>query len=303
MNSASHGRSSHPSSGKTAKDENFPVASWLLAARHRIHVRTFYRFARAIDDIADSPDLGRSDKLVALRAFGRSVGDNDNDSLAYAAAHAMRESLEETRITPEHCRDLVRAFEQDATKDRYASWEELMDYCILSAAPVGRYLIDLHGGPLQAYPASDALCSALQVLNHLQDCGQDYCALDRVYLPQDWMQLEEVPCAALDAAGMTPALRCVQDRCLEGIDRLLVEAAPLPIQLKSVRLAMEASAIQTIARTLVKELKRRDPLAERVVLSPIQYAFCILRGVASAAWLRLIRCTQTTRKATSASAT
>ena len=303
MNSVSHGPSSHPSSGKTAKDENFPVASWLLAARHRVHVRTFYRFARAIDDVADSPDLSPSEKLARLRAFGRLVGDSDNDCLAYAAARAMRESLEETRITPEHCRDLVRAFEQDATKDRYASWEELMEYCMLSAAPVGRYLIDLHGGPHEAYPASDALCNALQVLNHLQDCGQDYCALDRVYLPQDWMQLEEVSCAALDSAGMTPALRRVQDRCLEGIERLLVQAAPLPVKLKSVRLAMEASTIQTIARTLAKELKRRDPLAERVVLSPIQYALCILRGVASAVWQRLIRCAHTTKKTTSASAT
>ena len=65
-------------------------------------------------------------------------------------------------------------------KSRYANWAELIDYCLLSASPVGRYLIDLHGESKNAYPASDALCNALQVLNHLQDCQEDYRALDRV---------------------------------------------------------------------------------------------------------------------------
>ena len=279
-------------SGKTARDENFPVASLLVSARYRPHVRTFYRFARAMDDVADSPDLDAPEKLRRLRTFERALTDPHTDDAPQAVA--MRRSLARTAITPEHCRNLIRAFEQDVTKRRYASLEELMAYCMQSAAPVGRYLIDLHGGPTRAHPASDALCNALQILNHLQDCGLDHRTLDRVYLPRDWMQAEGAAYASLAKASATPALRTVLDRCLSATDGLLAQAAPLPLQLRSVRLAMEASVILTLARRLSKELRRRDPLAERIVLRPWQSAYCMARGIASALWGRLRRRARTT---------
>ena len=104
----------------------------------------------------------------------------------------MRSSLLETKISIQHCLDLIIAFKRDATKSRYADWPSLMDYCRYSAAPVGRYLIDLHGGSETDYPPSDALCSALQVLNHLQDCKEDFETMNRVYLPLDSLQRHNV---------------------------------------------------------------------------------------------------------------
>ena len=106
---------------------------------------------------------------------------------AFETAHRMRASLAATGVASRHCLDLIAAFKQDATKGRYDDWDDLMGYCILSAAPVGRYLLDLHGGSRDGYGSSDALCMALQVINHLQDCQDDYRQLDRVYLPGDWM--------------------------------------------------------------------------------------------------------------------
>ncbi|MGH6886742.1 MAG: squalene/phytoene synthase family protein, partial [Geminicoccales bacterium] len=205
-------------SGKGARDENFPVGSWLLPARLRPHVATFYRYARAIDDIADNPRLVAHDKVARLERFAAAIRGEERDEPALATAHAMRASLAATGIATRHCLDLIAAFEQDATKLRYADWSELMGYCALSANPVGRYLIDLHGEPRHAYPASDALCSALQVLNHLQDCQDDFRNLDRVYLPLDWLDEERLPVEVLNEVQASPGLRRMLDRCLDGVD-------------------------------------------------------------------------------------
>ena len=265
-------------SGKGAADENFPVGSRLLPARLRPHVARFYAYARAIDDIADSPDLERGEKIRRLEGFARAVSGVETADPAFAKAHEIRRSLAETGVSCEHCVDLTRAFKQDAAKSRYGDWDELMAYCRFSAAPVGRYLVDLHGQPSSAYPASDALCNALQVLNHLQDCGDDYRALNRVYLPQNWMKEAGARVDSLQAGQSTVALRRVLDRCLDATDLLLRQAQRLPEQLADIRLAMESAAILAIARKLSRELRRRDPLAERVVLSKAQYIGCCLRG-------------------------
>ena len=266
-------------SGKGAADENFPVGSWLLPAGLRRHVAKFYAYARAIDDIADDPDLGADEKIRRLDGFARAVSGTDTADPAYHKAHEIRRSLDETRVTHRHCVDLTRAFKQDAVKLRYADWNELIGYCNFSAAPVGRYLVDLHDQPATVYPASDALCNALQVLNHLQDCRDDYKALNRVYLPQEWMREAGAVVEDLGRNRSTAALRRVLDRCLDASDHLLVAAESLPRQLLSLSLAMESAVILAIARKLSVELRRRDPVAERVVLSKAKYVGCCLRGV------------------------
>ena len=132
-------------SGKSAADENFPVGSWLLPTSLRPHIAAFYAYARAIDDIADNPDLQPADKIARLDGFARAVRGIEVTDPAFRKAHDIRRSLAGTRVTHRHCLDLVRAFKQDATKLRYDDWDDLIGYCDLSAAPVGRYLVDLHG--------------------------------------------------------------------------------------------------------------------------------------------------------------
>ena len=200
---------------------------------------------------------------------------------AFAKAHELRRSLAAAGVTHRHgVGPLPVAFKQDATKLRYADWEELIAYCNLSAAPVGRFLVDLHGEPVEAYPASDALCNALQVLNHLQDCGDDYRNLNRVYLPQDWLAGAGIDVEALGRGRSSTALRSVLDRCLDATDGLLATAERLPDQLRDARFAMEAAAIVAIAGKLARELRRRDPLAARVALSKAQLGACCALGVA-----------------------
>ena len=253
-------------SGKGAGDENFPVGSFLLPKRLRPKVAIFYAYARAIDDIADNPDLDPDEKVARLDGFDRALL-GETDDPAYAKAHRIRETMAETGQVIRHCRDLLIAFKQDAVKSRYDDWDDLMNYCRHSAAPVGRFLIDLHGGPDSAWPAADALCNALQVINHLQDCADDYRNLDRVYLPGDWMAAEGASVVELRGAAMTPGLLRVKDRCLDGVDALLGDARPLMPALRSRRLALESAAIHALARTLSKRLRAGDPVAARIELS------------------------------------
>lgn len=265
-------------SGKGAGDENFPVGSILIARHLRPHVGIFYRFARTIDDIADNPALAPDDKIARLDACAAAVTGDVADG-ASPAALQMRASLVETAVPARHCLDLISAFKQDAVKARYADWDELIDYCNRSASPVGRYLLDLHGEDPALWPANDALCNALQVINHLQDCGKDYREMNRIYLPQDWMAREGARDDELAGAALSPALRRVLDRCLDGCRTLDRVSAALPRRLVSRRLGAETSVILTLARRLVRQLGRRDPLAERVELTKPEVLACSIAGL------------------------
>ena len=268
-------------SGKSAATENFPVGSFLIAPALRPHVAAYYAWARAIDDIADDPELDGQEKLRRLDkmelALAGAMGRRDP---ALAVARNLRQSLLQTDVPFSTALDLVSAFKQDVEKSRYGSWDELMDYCDRSAAPVGRFLLHLHGErAAAAFDASDALCKALQVINHLQDCKEDYIGLDRVYLPQDWMERHGANDAMLGAPMCTENLRKVLDECLNATRDLMETAQGLPALLCSRRLAMESAVIINMARELIAELAGRDPLKAKVRLSKGQYAMAMLKGI------------------------
>ena len=190
-------------SGKGHRDENFPVASWLLSEERRGPILAFYRFVRAADDVADHPSLSPETKLKLL--------DDLDDALTGRGpsdphAEPLRIALAETGLHPKHALDLLKAFRLDARKNRYSNWSELMDYCALSAAPVGRFVLDVHGEDPSMWPASDAMCSALQIINHLQDCADDYRRLNRVYLPFDMLAAHGASVEMLDAPKASPPL-------------------------------------------------------------------------------------------------
>ena len=274
-------------SGKGAGDENFPVGSFLLPKALRPHVARFYAFARAIDDVADNPALAPEDKVARLSGFERGLT-SETAEPGYETAVRLRESLIETGVTTRHGCDLVSAFKQDAYKLRYADWGELIDYCLRSASPVGRYLLDLHGEDPGGYPQSDALCNALQVINHLQDCQDDYREMDRVYIPQDWLAEHGARTEDLDMPQATEGLRRTLQLCVRETEALMVEARRLPPKLRSLRLALESAVIVEIADQLLRELAARDPLAERVELTKPQFLWCGFKGVAKTLFARCL---------------
>ena len=266
---------------KDAKYENFPVGSWLLSGNLRAHVTCFYAFARSADDIADNPELSSDEKIKRLDGFEEALLGRGSGDTAFQDAMDMAESLKESGVSPQHCRDLLCAFKQDALKSRYSDWADIVAYCALSAAPVGRYLIDLHGGSNSGYWASDALCAALQLINHLQDCGDDYRAMNRVYLPMDWVNEAGLDLTDLSCDTTTPALRRVLDWTLIGINGQLRDAKALPASLHSTRLSLEASVIYQIAQKLSQKLGENDPLSQRIELSKPDLASCSIKGVAA----------------------
>ncbi|MEO1311023.1 MAG: squalene synthase HpnC [Pseudomonadota bacterium] len=265
-------------SGKGAADENFPVGSFLLPKRLRPHVATFYAFARAIDDVADNPDLSAEEKIRRLDAFDRALQGDPEPGEGYAKAYRLAESLRETGVATGHGSDLIAAFKQDAVKNRYENWKDLVGYCELSANPVGRYLLDLHGEDVMGYRQSDALCTVLQIVNHLQDCADDRREMDRVYIPEPWLTEAGGAIEDLDGAAETPALRAVIERLLDGCERLMVDARDLPAVLKSRHLAMESAVIVRLADRLIALLRGRDPVATRVALAKIDFARAGLFG-------------------------
>src|SRR6202451_2546574 len=190
-------------SGKGHQDENFPVASWLIAPRHRGAILAFYNFVRTADDIADHATLAPEQKLSLLdRLEAGLTGAHDEDAVAVR----LRAALAARNLSPKHAQDLIAAFKLDVTKLRYRDWDELIGYCSLSAMPVGRFVLDVHGEPRSAWAASDALCGALQINNHLQDCHADYCKLDRVYVPLDALAAAGARVEDIGAARSSPQL-------------------------------------------------------------------------------------------------
>lgn len=248
-------------SGKGSADENFPVASHLIAPRFRPPVMAFYRFARAADDVADNALAEPASKLELLEILRASLTGESNEA---SEGRDLRKMLAERGLSDEHPIDLLEAFRRDCTKLRYDSWDDLMDYCRYSASPVGRFVLDVHGESRGLWPMNDALCAALQVINHLQDCGKDKREIDRVYIPLDRLAAAGLTVDALDAPAASPALRGVIVALTRQTLQLLDVSRPFAGKIRDGRLALEVGVIQALAEDLCKGLLARDPLSQTV---------------------------------------
>ena len=275
-------------SGKGHRDENFPVASRLIHPRHRRTILAFYEFVRTADDIADHGTLAPSEKLALIDQLEATLLGVSNQE---PVGIALRAELSEHRLSPRHAQDLLTAFRMDVTKRRYRDWDDLIGYCSYSAMPVGRFVLDVHGESRATWPANDALCAALQIVNHLQDCGTDYRNLDRVYIPLDALAAAGTTVEALGQARASPALLACIHTLARRTKGLLREARIFPSIIFDTRLGLEVAVIQRLAEHLAGLLARRDPLSEQVHLGPAGFAcrgaLAILLGVMQRAGRRL----------------
>jgi squalene synthase HpnC len=273
MSSASELRS-----GKTHRDENFPVASWIIHPRHRALILAFYNFVRTADDIADHASLEPAEKLRYLDLLeAELLGNGDTQKEAVN----LRLALSERAMPPRHALDVLIAFRMDVTKLRYENWDEVIHYCRYSAMPVGRFMLDVHGESTSTWAASDALCAGLQINNHLQDCAKDFRDLNRVYLPRDALAATGATVEMLGAAkSPAPLLQCLQALAVR-TETLLDESKSLSAEVRDFRLGLEVAVIQAFADKIVGLLKVRDPLSERVHLSPLELLGQSVGGIAS----------------------
>ena len=264
---------------RTATTENFPVASWLLKPAARAPILAFYRFARTADDIADDARGDPAARLAQLAAMRATIA---GEAEADPAALVLREAMADRHLDPSHALDLLAAFTRDVTTSRTADYAALIAYCEKSAMPVGRFVLDVHGEDRATWPASDVLCAALQIVNHLQDCGRDFRNMDRVYIPDAMLSAAGLDASVLAADRSPPALlgviRDLAGRCAA----LLTEAKPFAAMLRDRRLAAEVRVIQRLAEDLTQQLLRRDPLAERIAHSKPRAAWLALGAVLGA---------------------
>jgi hydroxysqualene synthase len=265
-------------SGKTHRDENFPVASWIIHPRHRALILAFYNFVRTADDIADHATLGAPDKLAYLDLLeAELLGQGDSQPEAVN----LRQALRQRSMPPRHALDVLIAFRMDVTKLRYENWDEVINYCRYSAMPVGRFMLDVHGESTSTWAASDALCAGLQINNHLQDCAKDYHDLNRVYLPRDALAAAGASVEELGAKRSSPALlQCLHSLATRTAD-LLDESKSLGAEVNDFRLGLEISVIAAFAGKIVGLLKVRDPLSETVHLSPMQLTAYSVSSIAT----------------------
>ena len=157
--------------------------------------------------------------------------------------------------------------------------------CAANISPTtGRFLLDLHGESHDTWAASDALCSALQVINHLQDCKDDYRALDRVYLPADWLAEEGIAADEIDRPAASPALARVLARMVAATRPLVAAARDLPGGVVNKGMRRESAVIVAIAERLLDKLDGRDPLAQRIELTKWEVIKAALGGLWRGGW-------------------
>jgi len=198
--------------------ENFPVASVLLPSKLRLPISVIYAFARTADDFADEGNASQETRLEQLDVYSKALSEIKNHG--YSGTDPIFIAL--TDVIKTHnlpiflFNDLLSAFKQDVVKNRYANFEEVLDYCTRSANPVGRLLLHLNGNPSdEQLEQSDAICSALQLINFYQDIIQDYTEQDRIYIPQDELaiaKLQEVDLLQTDSQHLAPLFKSLYKR-------------------------------------------------------------------------------------------
>ncbi len=296
-------RLSHPDFTTRAKAENFPVAGWFIARPLRGAVQAYYAFARAADDVADSTSLTVIQKLAALDDLETSLCKGFEGS-----PHGLEagRSLRTHGIPLTDATDLLVAFRADARNGTVKTLDDLMAYCRHSAAPVGRFLLALHD-ETAGHAESDALCAALQILNHVQDAHDDIQTLKRCYIPTTWLDTENIALIdLLDPENLTgsvagdpirddyehgeksiitpqavdPAkIAKLLQRMLDQAEHSLVLAKPLPQALKDRRLAAQSATIICLAERLLTRLRSFDPWTARISLTPTDWFAAVLAGL------------------------
>ena len=260
---------------KTVKDEQFPVKQ-LVPASLRPLVDAYYQAAREADDIADNPCLQQDEKLRRLaavrEAFLQPSAADDRPEIRRLGKLFVAENLDASLFL-----DLLTAFERDAAGRPVRIWEELMDYCRYSAAPVGRFILAVHDEAPSAILPAEQLCIVLQLINHLGDIKQDLSRLGRCYIPQDMMQKYGVRPSDFGLNYTSSAVRELLDEMLSRTGAMLKEAALLPALIRNFRLRFNICVILSLTNSMLQKYKRADFLQNppRPNMTDRLKAFCL----------------------------
>ena len=245
----------------------------------------FYSFARISDDIADNNNLTSFKKLKILNFFDKSIKSSKKSKIDFL--DKIISLYEKFPKSKNYSRELLKAFTLDATKKRYKNWADLVSYCKYSANPVGRFFIYLtyknnnHSfeNEKKIFECSDNLCTALQVINHIQDCKDDYLKHDRVYIPLDYFKKYSLNIEVLKAEKAPIDFIFLKNDLISETEKLLSRIEIGLNLIKDWRLRKETFIILNIAKRLCFLLKKDDPLLKKIKLSRIDLIICFIKGI------------------------
>jgi len=268
--------------------ENFPVASILLPKRLRLPISVIYAFSRTADDFADEGDATQTERLHQLDIYSHALLQISEES--YQGSDpifiALADVIHQHDLPVHLFHDLLSAFKQDVVKNRYANFDEVLDYCTRSANPVGRLLLHLNGKPnLKQLEQSDKVCTALQLINFYQDIVQDCTEQDRVYIPQDELVasgLTETDLVKPDTQKIAPLIRSLYRRT----EQLMAQGYPLGTVLSGrmgweVR-AMTLGGIKTLA---LLKMQKDEELLTRPRLGKMMMMKVLLGSLVNSIYL------------------
>ena len=243
---------------KKVKEEQFPV-SIFIRAKFKPIVSTYYKAARFADDIADSNLLSSQEKLAKLSAissaFQQPDKGEDYELIRNLGYIFIQEDLDSSLYL-----DLLKAFEQDALFKPLRIWDELINYCRYSAAPVGRFLLALYNENPSTYIPAENLCIILQLINHLRDIKTDLSLLRRCYIPLDLMQKYDVKISDLGLDYTTQDVHKLINEMISRIENMIIDVKILPYLIKNFSLRFNTFVILSLTNSVLKKYKRKDIL-------------------------------------------
>lgn len=267
---------------KQAKDENFPVGM-LISPKLKNIVQTYYQAARNADDAADNPLLSAEQKKAVLDNIELAFRQPDMPTEFKSAAKLGRlfaaENLDSSLYT-----DLLTAFRMDAENQPIEIWEQLLNYCNYSAAPVGRFMLAIHNENPSSYLPAATLCAVLQITNHLQDLKKDAVNLQRFYLPHEMMEQHGARYSDIYLSFTKPALREVINETTGKLRMMLQDAEPIFKIVKNIRLKWELGVIFSLTNSMIKKIERRDVLHDNIRLNGFDWIKALGSGLNRILW-------------------
>lgn len=261
--------------------ENFPVASILLPRRLREPIAVIYRFARVADDIADEGELTAQQRLAGLQALREELQRIGQGNTALSPMmQALQQVIQQHQLDIQLFEDLLDAFSQDISTRRYQNFAELMQYCRKSANPIGRLILQLNGvHDAHLIGQSDAICSALQLINFLQDIAVDY-QKQRIYLPQDELQRFNISQQQIADGDCGGAWQLMMEFQIKRATRLLQSGAPLAMTLGG-RMGFELRMIVAGGERILKQIyeQRGDVFRQRPRLNRKDWIIMLYRAL------------------------
>ena len=268
-------------------NESFPVGM-LISPKLKPLVNTYYQAARFTDDIADNPRTTSDEKLQQLakirQAFLQPDSGTDLIIIRGLGRLFVAEQLDASLFL-----DLITAFERDAVNQPIRIWEELIDYCRYSAAPVGRFMLAIHNESPSSYLPAENLCIILQLLNHLEGLKQDLSKLNRCYIPEDMLRQSDVRKTDLGLDITLPQVKKLLCGIMQKISKMQTDTKILPALIKNFRLRFEVCVILSLTNFVVQRTIKTDVLQNPPYPRRIDWIRALFKGLWQAVFCKYIR--------------